>query len=160
MHPGMMFWWKQRHGCGQEARAGWGDEGGYGGAAEGGYGASGDAESGSGPFGVRRPLRFMAHRLRLSEEQVAELAKILADLKTERSQAAVDHRRSSGAIADALEADSFDDARIGAAADARVKSAQQLRDAVVKALKAIHALLDPAQRKELAYLLRTGQLLI
>ncbi|MEO0813132.1 MAG: hypothetical protein AAFY60_09740, partial [Myxococcota bacterium] len=45
----------------------------------------------SGPgFGVRRPLRFMAHRLDLDDEQVGVLAAILNDLKTERAQAAVD----------------------------------------------------------------------
>ncbi len=154
MHPGMMWWWKKRHGgCGVEARAGDGEEGGWSASAD--YG-----EGGGGPFGVRRPLRFLAYRLKLGDQQVAELARILNELKTERSQGAVDHRRSSGAIADAMEADAFDEARVGAAADARVKSAQQLRDAVVRALKAIHTVLDPAQRKELAYLLRTGQLVI
>ena len=151
MYPGMIAWWKQRHGCGGEARAEWGGE-------EGAY-ASHDFDPG-GPFGVRRPLRFLAYRLRLDEKQVNELARILNELKTERSQAAVDHRRSSGALADAIEGDTFDEARVAAAADQRVKSAQAIRDAVVKALRAIHAQLSPDQRRELAYLLRTGQLLI
>jgi Spy/CpxP family protein refolding chaperone len=151
----MIAWWKRHHGCGGEARAEWGyDDGGA-------YASHEDSfEGGGGPFGVRRPLRFLAYRLRLDEKQVNELAKVLAELKTERSQAAVDHRRSSGAIADAIDGDTFDDARVTAAAAQRVKSAETLRDAVVKALRAIHALLNPDQRRELAYLLRTGQLLI
>jgi hypothetical protein len=41
-----------------------------------------------------------------------------------------------------------------------VKSAERIRDAVVTALAAIHALLQPGQREQLAYLIRTGALLI
>jgi hypothetical protein len=40
----------------------------------------------AGGFGVRRPLRFLAHRLELDEKQVAALAKVLDDLKIERAQ--------------------------------------------------------------------------
>ena len=39
-----------------------------------------------------------------------------------------------------------------------MSSADRLRDAVVKALGRIHGLLDEAQRKKLAYLIRTGTL--
>jgi len=41
-----------------------------------------------------------------------------------------------------------------------VKSAQRLRDAVLKALARIHAILDKDQRTQLAYLIRTGALAI
>ena len=159
MHPGMMSWWKRRQCGGGEQHAGYGHHGHHGGH-EGWDASYGGEEGGGGPFGVRRPLRFLAYRLRLEEPQIAELARILNELKTERSQAAVDHRRSSGAIADALEGDAFDDAKVSAAAQIRVKTAETLRDAVVKALRQIHGVLKPEQRKELAYLLRTGQLLI
>jgi Spy/CpxP family protein refolding chaperone len=115
---------------------------------------------GGGAFGVRRPLRFLAHKLELNEEQVAELARVLDDLKTERAQGAVDHRRTTAAFADAIGAESFDEAKVGEAADTRVKSAERLRGAVVKALGRIHALLDAEQRAKLAYLLRTGALAI
>ena len=111
-------------------------------------------------FGVRRPLRFLAWKLELEEPQVAELAKILDDLKTERAQAAVDNRRSTSAFADALGKDAFDSARASEAADLRVKSAERLRDAVVSALGRIHAVLDGEQRERLAYLIRTGGILI
>lgn len=117
-------------------------------------------EDGGGGFGVRRPLRFMAHRLELNEKQVTELAAVLDELKTERAQASVDHRRSVGAFADALAGETFEEASAKTAADARVKSAERLRDAVVKALKRTHAMLDPEQRKQLSYLLRSGQLTI
>jgi Spy/CpxP family protein refolding chaperone len=158
MHPGMISWWKSRHhrgGCGVSAHAGGGeDEGLHAGGEE--YGGVG----GFGAFGVRRPLRFLAFKLNLSEAQVNALARILNDLKTERAQAAVDNRRAVAALADALAGEAFDEEKARAAAADRVKSAEALRDAVVKALKEIHALLQPGQREQLAYLIRTGTLLI
>lgn len=109
-----------------------------------------------GPFGVRRPLRFLAHKLDLSESQVADLAKILDDLKTERAQADVDHRRSIAAFADAIDGVAFAEERAKEGGAERVKSAERLRDAVTSALGKIHALLDEDQRKQFAYLIRTG----
>jgi Spy/CpxP family protein refolding chaperone len=105
-------------------------------------------------------LRFLAFKLDLSEAQVTELARVLNDLKTERAQAAVDDRRTTSAFADAISEDAWDEAKAAAAAEARVKTAQQLKDAVVKALGRIHAILEPAQRAKLAYLIRTGTLSI
>lgn len=181
MHPGFAaYWWRGRGRghvggcgpegeCGPEARAGghghghghgpgpWGAGGPFGG---GGGGGGFDDDFGGGSFGVRRPLRFLAHRLDLKEEQVAELARVLDDLKTERAQGAVDHRRTTASFADAIGATTFDEAKVSEAADARVKSAERLRTAVVKALGRIHALLDDEQRAKLAYLLRTGALAI
>ena len=109
-------------------------------------------------FGVRRPLRFLAWKLRLDEAQVAEFATILNELKTERAQAAVDDRRTLTAFADAIAGESFDEARAGGAAEQRVKSAERLQGAVRQALAKIHPLLDPEQRARLAYLIRTGAL--
>lgn len=109
-----------------------------------------------GPFGVRRPLRFLAHKLDLSESQVADLAKILDDLKTERAQAEVDLRRSIAAFADSIEGAAFGEDRAKEGGAERVKSAEHLRDAVVTALGKIHALLEEDQRKQFAYLIRTG----
>jgi len=155
MHPGMMWWWKNAR------RQGFGREGAY--AGEGGWqagpwrGGPGD-DFGSGSFGVRRPLRFLAYKLNLSEEQVSQLAKILDELKTERAQAAVDDRRTVAAFADAIGLDAFDEARAREGGDLRVKSAERLRDAVIKALGRIHAVLDSGQRAQLAYLIRTGVL--
>ena len=78
----------------------------------------------------------------------------------DETDAAVDERRTTSALADAITAESFDDAKASEAGQDRVKSAERLRDAVVRALKQIHALLDDEQRRRLAYLLRTGTLSI
>jgi Spy/CpxP family protein refolding chaperone len=116
----------------------------------------GDDGGDGGAFGVRRPLRFLAHRLRLDERQVAELARILDEIKTERAQISVDERRAVSAFADAVSGDVLDAGKLGEAAASRVRGAERLRDAVVKALGRIHALLDAEQRKQLAFLIRTG----
>jgi Spy/CpxP family protein refolding chaperone len=120
----------------------------------------GDEFGGSGAFGVRRPLRFLAYRLNLSEDQVAELAKILDELKTERAQAAVDERRVSSAFADAIGLEQFSAEKAAEAGQLRVKTAERLRDAVLKALARMHAVLSSEQRAQLAYLIRTGALSI
>ena len=107
-------------------------------------------------FGVRRPLRFLAWKLELDEKQTAELAKVLADLKTERAQADVEGRRAASALADLASAAEFDLAKAKAAADLKVRSAERVSGALVDALARLHALLDPDQRDRLAYLVRTG----
>jgi len=111
-------------------------------------------------FGVRRPLRFLAYKLELDDKQIEQLARILDELKTERAQSAVDDRRSLGDFADALAGETFDAAKANAGADRRVESSRKLRDAVVRALQQIHAILNPEQRAKLAYLIRTGVLLV
>jgi Spy/CpxP family protein refolding chaperone len=189
MYPGMIAWLRSaRRGAGCGAFAGWGpgDDGhgvsagcgpgggrGRGGGRGHGHGHGHGYEEGAsfgggdhdgdfsgGGFGVRRPLRFLAWKLELSDSQVAELARILNDLKTERAQAAVDNRRTTAAFADLVGGESLDETKLGEAAAERVKSAERLRDAVVKALAKIHAILDAEQRSRLAYLIRTGALLI
>lgn len=162
MHPAMLYWWKygRRHaeygawaGCGRADEFGPWDR----------YAASGHHHHGDyvgSAFGVRRPLRFLAYKLQLDETQIAELARILTELKTERAQAEVDGRRTVAALADAVTGEAFDAAKAAEGATLRVKSAERLRDAVVTALSRIHALLDPAQRERLAYLIRTGALSI
>jgi len=123
-------------------------------------GGEGWSEGEGGGFGVRRPLRFLAYKLDLDDRQVPELARILDDLKTERAQAEVDRRRSLAAFADAVGGAAFDEARASEAGKLRVTSAERLRDAVTTALQKIHALLDDEQRGKLAYLIRTGTLVI
>jgi hypothetical protein len=107
-------------------------------------------------FGVRRPLRFLAWKLELNEKQTAELAKVLAELKTERAQADVEGRRAASALADLASAAEFDLAKAKEAADLKVKSAERVSGAIVAALSRLHALLDQDQRERLAYLVRTG----
>jgi Spy/CpxP family protein refolding chaperone len=173
MHPGMFGWFRHAHrghggeGCGVHASPeGWGGHGGH----EGGHGGHGHAHFGSpsddgdglggGGFGVRRPLRFLAHKLDLDEKQVEALAEILDELKIERAQSAVDTRRSTSAFAEAVAGETLDAAKLEAAAGDRVKSAERVRTAVVRMLTKIHALLNAEQRQRLAYLLRTGALSI
>jgi Spy/CpxP family protein refolding chaperone len=166
MHPAFAYWWKKaeeyanacghgcddsrqtksgprRHGCGPALGAEW-------------FVSAQSGDFGGGSFGVRRPLRFLAYKLDLSEAQVAELARILNELKTERAQAEVDGRRTVTSFADAVSAASFDEAKADEGARLRIDSAERLRAAVLKALREIHALLNDEQRKELAYLIRTG----
>jgi Spy/CpxP family protein refolding chaperone len=170
MH-GLVSWWHAQragmpysashgHGCGPGAS--FGGHGGWSGPGGGGadFGDGGDGGDGGGGFGVRRPLRFLAYKLGLDERQVSELARVLNELKTERAQAEVDRRRTVAALADAVAGASFDAARAGEGGTLRVESAQRLRDAVIKALQQIHAVLDEEQRKRLAYLIRTGTLVI
>src|SRR5437763_9251319 len=93
----------------------------------------GSEEGFGGGFGVRRPLRFLAHKLDLDDRQVAELARILDELKTERAQAEVDRRRSLTAFADALTGDAFDAPKAAEAGGLRVKTAERLREALLEA---------------------------
>src|SRR6478735_9012378 len=121
MHPAMVSWWRARHaGCGEDSGGcgpGWGAgarqwAGGYGRGPGGGGPDEGDGEGfGGGAFGVRRPLRFLAYKLELDERQVAELARILDELKTERAQAEVDRRRTLATFSDALTGEVFDAAK-------------------------------------------------
>lgn len=115
---------------------------------------------GGGPFGVRRPLRFLAEKLGLNEAQVKEMARILDELKTERAQSEVNRRRTLAAFADAVNGATFDEARAAAGADLRLEDARRLREAVLGALRRIHALLDATQREQLAYMIRTGTLVL
>ena len=148
MHPGFLHWRRARACAQQGARAAHGA----------GYEAAGH---GHGPmFGVRRPLRVMAHELDLDDEQVEALARIIDELKTQRAQADVDERRSIGQIADGLLGTEFERTKVAEALNLRVQSAERLRDAIVETLASTHALLRPEQRKKLSYLLRSGQLTI
>jgi Spy/CpxP family protein refolding chaperone len=110
-------------------------------------------------LGVRRPLRFLAWRLELTDEQTSSVARILEHLKLERAQAALDLRRAAAALADAFEGD-FARAQAETAAEQRAAAARRVQDAVAKALENLHALLDPEQRRDLAELIRTGAIRI
>ena len=111
-------------------------------------------------LGVRRPLRFMAWKLGLDERQVAELATVLNELKTERAQSEVDDRRALALLAEAAAAETFDRDKAVEAGRLRTTSAERVQQKVVESLGRIHALLDPEQRSRLAYLLRTGTLVM
>ena len=118
------------------------------------------ADPGGGGFGVRRPLRFLAFKLGLQEPQVVQLARILDELKTERAQHAVDDRRRLSALAEAVGSESFSEDKAREAAALRAESTERLEAAVVKAVRQLHGLLDEGQRERLAYLIRTGTLVL
>jgi Spy/CpxP family protein refolding chaperone len=120
-------------------------------------------EEGFGPgggFGVRRPLRFLAHKLELDKDQVVILARILDELKIERAQSAVDDRRALADFADSLAGDQFDAAKAEAAGERRVESQKRLRATLVRSLQQIHAMLNSEQRARLAHLIRAGILTV
>ena len=163
MHPGFMSWWTRHHGSSRHAYA----TAGCGPAGFSAHRRHGDGEGlpeegafPGGTFGVRRPLRFLAYKLDLDERQTEQLAAVLDDLKTERAQTAVDHRRMTAAMADLFGGGAFDAAKAADAAKQRVAAAERLAGVQAKALERVHALLDEEQRKTFAYLLRTGVLAI
>lgn len=114
----------------------------------------------AGGFGIRRPLRFLAWKLELDDTQVPAIAAILNELKTERAQAAVDDRRALTLLADAAATEPFDATKASEAARLRARSTEQLQQKVVEALARMVETLRPEQRQRLAYLLRTGTLLM
>ena len=118
----------------------------------------GHAAFGSGS--VRRPLRFLAWKLELSEPQVARFAAIINELKTERAQAAVDDRRALTLLAEAAGGETFDATRAAEASRLRVESATRLQQRVTDSLAAMHAVLEAEQRARLATLLQTGTLVM
>jgi Spy/CpxP family protein refolding chaperone len=119
-----------------------------------------DSLFGSAGLGVRRPLRFLASRLDLTDEQSSRLARVLERLKLERAQAALDLRRASADLADAIEAEGFERSAVEAAGQQRVEAARRVEEAVARALDELHALLEPEQRTGFAELLRSGAIRI
>lgn len=104
----------------------------------------------------RRPLRVLTHRLELSNDQIAEAAKILERLKIERAQAEVDLRRAAADLADAVESSEFEISRAEGARDRRLEAARLVQEAVTRTLRDLHGLLDDPQRRQLAALVRSG----
>src|SRR3989475_12697649 len=145
MHHHETYW----TGCGPHARAAWEEAAPWVAAASGLF-------FGAATFGVRRPLRFLAFQLGLDETQTREVARILDELKTERAQASVDHRRMSAALADVLVADTFDAGAAAEAGTTRLHSAERMWQATVRALERLHGVLRHEQRATLAMLIRTG----
>ncbi|MEM1436105.1 MAG: hypothetical protein AAGG11_18770, partial [Pseudomonadota bacterium] len=97
-----------------------------------------------GSFGVRRPLRYLAHRLDLDDSQVRRLAIVLDRLKSEREQARLDDERAMSRVAELLldgelpEKAAFDDAL-----RCRRDSQERLEAEATQALVHIAELLDP-----------------
>jgi Spy/CpxP family protein refolding chaperone len=115
----------------------------------------------SGPlFGMRRPLRHLAWKLNLNEDQVRGLVDILDRLKTGYGQARLDRQRSTSDVAAAFSKDSFDDSAVSAALTGRGRATEALNQELLTALRALYALLNAEQRREFAYLLRSGTFML
>jgi Spy/CpxP family protein refolding chaperone len=108
-------------------------------------------------FGVRRPLRHLSWKLDLTEAQVRELADVLNRLKTAYAQARLDRERSVADVAASFDAEVFDTQRAREALDGRKDASTALNDEVLAALERIFESLDADQRREFAYLLRSGE---
>ena len=117
-----------------------------------------DAAFGAGGFGVPRPLRFLAWRLGLDRDQVAEVAKVLDRVKLERAQAGVDLQRAASEIAEALEGQEFDRERAERVRSLRLEASRRVQDALGRAIEDLHRILDEDQRRRLATLIRSGAL--
>jgi Spy/CpxP family protein refolding chaperone len=111
----------------------------------------------SGPtFGVRRPLRHLAWKLNLTEAQIRDVVDVLDKLKTGYNQAQLDRDRSTSEIAGVFSASEFDAARAGAALSMRTRATESLNQELLAAMQRIFALLNEDQRRDFAYLLRSG----
>ncbi|MEM7184562.1 MAG: Spy/CpxP family protein refolding chaperone [Spirochaetota bacterium] len=113
-----------------------------------------------GLFGIKRPVRHLAYKLELDDEQVKELARIINNLKTARAQHAVNEQRSLTLLAEAMETSEFGAEKAKQAAAKRSESSKELAAQVEKAVSEIHAFLNEGQRNKFAYLLRTGSIQI
>lgn len=117
----------------------------------------------SGNFGVRRPLRYLSYQLDLDESQRRAVAAALDSVKIEREQMALDEKKMVSALADLVHAGGSEEVADKLSTDAlketlsaRVRGSEQLQKRIAKALKQIVEVLDPDQRQEFAYLIRTG----
>jgi Spy/CpxP family protein refolding chaperone len=111
----------------------------------------------SGPtFGVRRPLRHLAWKLNLSEAQIRDVVDVLDRLKTAYNQARLDQDRSTSEVAAVFAAAEFDADRVTAALANRTRATEVLNLDLLAATRRIFELLNEEQRREFAYLLRSG----
>ncbi len=111
----------------------------------------------SGPtFGMRRPLRHLAWKLNLSEAQIRDVVEVLDRLKTAYNQARLDQDRSTSDVAAVFTGAEFDAERVTAALANRTRATEVLNLDLLAATRRIFELLNEEQRREFAYLLRSG----
>jgi hypothetical protein len=113
-----------------------------------------------GSFGVRRPLRYLSYQLDLDESQRRRVAVALDAVKTEREQAALDEKKMAAGLAELIARPDLTDEALTGVLSARVTSTEKVQASVAHAIREIVAVLDPDQREEFAYLLRTGAIQI
>jgi Spy/CpxP family protein refolding chaperone len=104
-------------------------------------------------FAVKRPLRFLIHKLDLTEEQTMVVADVISDFRIERDQADVDRRRAKKALVRAFDEDEFDDEIARDALEQQLQAQRAVSDSFLQSLQRIHAVLEPAQRTKLGFLL-------
>ena len=104
-------------------------------------------------FSVKRPLRFLMHKLDLTDEQVMVVADALSDFRIERDQADVERRRAKKVLMSSLKADAFDREKALEGVEQQVIAHRQLLEAFIDALQRVHSTLDESQREKLAFLL-------
>ncbi len=104
-------------------------------------------------FSVKRPLRFLSHKLDLSDDQLLVVADILSDYRLDRDAADVERRRAKKALTTALKTDTFDREAADAAVERQHQVHRELQERFVDALERLHGALDESQREKLAFLL-------
>lgn len=109
-------------------------------------------------FGVRRPLRYLAHRLDLDDSQTRRMASVLNQLKTEREQAQLDEKRSVSALADLMAEGTPTIDEVKQVLESRLSSTEQLNHETAKAVVAISDFLDQDQKEEFINLMLTGSI--
>lgn len=110
-------------------------------------------KGGSAGFGIRRPLRYLVHRLDLDDSQTRRMAAVLNQLKTEREQAQLDEKRTVTAVAELMSEDTPTLDEVQAALKPRIDSVEKLNTEVAKAVVAISDFLDEDQKDEFVSLL-------
>jgi hypothetical protein len=101
-------------------------------------------------------MRYLAWKLDLSDEQSREIVAVLDRLKTAYSQSKLDRDRSLSQIADAFGGSTYDADGVDAALSARTDSARVLNTELGTALRRMFEILTESQRRDFAYLLRSG----
>ena len=104
-------------------------------------------------FGVRRPLRYLAYQLDLTDDQTRRIAVILDRLKTEQEQVRLDESRTISALAELIVREGVSIDELTDALQPRVASAERMRLVTARAVQEVQALLTREQREEFAYLL-------
>ena len=109
-------------------------------------------------FGVRRPLRYLAHHLDLDESQTRRMASVLNQMKTEREQAKLDEKRTVSALAALMSERTPTLDEVKGVLEPRVRSTERLNLETAKAVAAISDFLDEDQKDEFINLLLTGSI--
>lgn len=116
---------------------------------------------GTGPmFGARRPLRHLAWKLNLDEAQIRDIVEVLDRLKMAYGQARLDRDRSTSEIASVFGGEQFDVERASAALAARTRASEALHQEQLASMRRMFEVLNPDQRRDFAYLLRSGEFVL